>query len=908
MMRDRSPPTIVVDENLFTGGVTHVSPRRSGRPPTYNRRSPSRTPVRANSNRDPPITINTSRVTPKTISNSSPFAFTPPKSAYTSQSPYTSPPKQPSPAAALSSSSTLRNITAEAENVVVYRHQQQQRHLSSAASQSPSILSQGSNGEGAGYLPVGSARRDSYASDEKLVTRLYGQIETQEGEFNRLTAEYREALRNQKEEVKQRERLEKELEEAREELEMSKKRYTNFKKQERDLMRKSELDQKERMREEGSRWDYTMEELVTLRRDLSAKNQKLVEFEFMCLNLQQTLDNERSKKQVELVDAEKRIARSSETLQTAHAQVSRADKQLKKEKKMKQILIKINEALQKEVKRVQEELQKANKTIREQKEQQKEQQHQQHQQQQQHQAELASAPSMHQSKSGESSFVRQNHSNEIFTSQIMQDLQIEDALFYFEEVKKEYEDRPKVYRVFLEIIRDYKSRNLSTPEVIAKISKLFQGNSKLIIGFNRFLPNDYHITEEDVSDMESYNGDHVHERYQVPSVASKEPKKSKEDEEQSQSSNESEVQGVIVVGSRVDGPAADQAKAQQNVVVGTVWQKPKDKVAGWVGGKNMGKKVEQTKTVDSQNTTVAAATKGRSKGEGKSVVARSNTNVSGPPKGRSRGEDKSAVARSNATDAPAPKGKSRGEDKSVARSTKSGKSGKNSKNSKGDKNGLKATANATRAKEEHNKSPPKRHPSGLGPSLVDSSSGSSESIEVSASVVSGSKPNASSNNNVLLTISTSSSLDENAARPPVKKLPADFQDEDEDADDEGGDTTTVLNSETDNASSTTPVSAAGADVASPRMDLGVLSSVTSSHVFGGIESVGDSFGVGILSVDQSTLFMPSDRYDVVEDCEYNAIELVADPHGGSRGKSEGGSSSKLVASSLSSLDFYGWNV
>ncbi|KAL3941442.1 MAG: hypothetical protein SGBAC_004212, partial [Bacillariaceae sp.] len=80
----------------------------------------------------------------------------------------------------------------------------------------------------------------------------------------------------------------------------------------------------------------------------------------------------------------------------------------------------------------------------------------------------------------------------------MKELKVEDALLYLDDVKKEFGHRPRVYNEFLAIMKNFKSQEVDTPGVIEKVSKLFRGYNNLILGFNKFLPNGYKITTEDL--------------------------------------------------------------------------------------------------------------------------------------------------------------------------------------------------------------------------------------------------------------------------------------------------------------------------------------------------------------------------------------------------------------------------
>ena len=715
------PQHIIIEDNHLgdpPGGVTHVSPRRTGRPPPYGRQSPisSLTPVATGTSSNSPLKA----ISPQKASSSPPLTST-------------------NTIATATTNTTLRNITSESENVQVYKPFPQGGFVLGKAS-----FSQNS--------PI------AYAGDVPLVSRLYGQIETKEAEFLQLRTEYQEEQQRLREEKKRADRLEKELTEAKEEIEQNKKRFANYRKQEREMRNKAELDQKEKKRDDIERWDATLVELLDLRRELAAKNQKLAEFEFMCMTLQQTLDSEKGKVRTELIEAENRIALSSKMLETCHVQLSRADKNLKKEKAMKEVLIQINQALQREIKRVTEQLNAATDAMK--------------RQQLQAGIMLQHVPSMKQSSS---------ESAEMYTNAIIQDLQIEDALFYFEEVKKQYEDRPKVYRIFLEIIRDYKSRKISTPEVIARIAKLFQGKSKLIIGFNRFLPKDFHVNQDDVAEMQSYNGNHD-ERYRVNERLKA---KGKDNQDQKHLIADDVVPALETT---CEGDS-EQILVQHGIVVGVdAPPKPEEK--------------ENFVVIDMKE---AANIKGLD-GELKALK-------DGSTNGTAHNKDV------NSTNESAMKNKRR-------------------------------SFSETRDKRISDKS--RSHATS---SLADlCSAGPASSFS--------------------LTISTSSSMDHDAARPSIKRLPGDMADDEEEVEDNA----TFPHSKSDSDSSTDGpdiLSPTKADVASPTFDLNVVSTVGSSHVFGGIESIEDSFGVGILSVDQTTLYMPTDRYEVVEECEYNAIEVLA---------------------------------
>jgi paired amphipathic helix protein Sin3a len=75
----------------------------------------------------------------------------------------------------------------------------------------------------------------------------------------------------------------------------------------------------------------------------------------------------------------------------------------------------------------------------------------------------------------------------------MRELRVEDALLYLDQVKVEFFDRPEIYNEFLDIMKTFKTQQIDTPGVIRRVSNLFQGNRRLVLGFNTFLPEGYKI-------------------------------------------------------------------------------------------------------------------------------------------------------------------------------------------------------------------------------------------------------------------------------------------------------------------------------------------------------------------------------------------------------------------------------
>eukprot|EP00960_Hanusia_phi_P029787 748174-Hanusia_phi.AAC.3 len=63
-----------------------------------------------------------------------------------------------------------------------------------------------------------------------------------------------------------------------------------------------------------------------------------------------------------------------------------------------------------------------------------------------------------------------------------------DALEYLNQVRLRFAHEPSVYNAFLNIMKEFKSQEISTSAVTTKVSKLFAGHQDLIQGFNNFLP------------------------------------------------------------------------------------------------------------------------------------------------------------------------------------------------------------------------------------------------------------------------------------------------------------------------------------------------------------------------------------------------------------------------------------
>jgi Paired amphipathic helix repeat len=80
-------------------------------------------------------------------------------------------------------------------------------------------------------------------------------------------------------------------------------------------------------------------------------------------------------------------------------------------------------------------------------------------------------------------------------------LKVEDAQLYLDQIQMEFSLKPEIYHEFLDIMRNFKARTIDTPGVIARVSTLFRGYDKLILGFNAFLPDEYTIELSDIEEM-----------------------------------------------------------------------------------------------------------------------------------------------------------------------------------------------------------------------------------------------------------------------------------------------------------------------------------------------------------------------------------------------------------------------
>ena len=65
---------------------------------------------------------------------------------------------------------------------------------------------------------------------------------------------------------------------------------------------------------------------------------------------------------------------------------------------------------------------------------------------------------------------------------VLRELKVEDALLYLDQVKMEFGDKPEIYNEFLDIMKNFKAQEIDTPGVIQRVSQLFHGYNKLILG------------------------------------------------------------------------------------------------------------------------------------------------------------------------------------------------------------------------------------------------------------------------------------------------------------------------------------------------------------------------------------------------------------------------------------------
>jgi len=70
-----------------------------------------------------------------------------------------------------------------------------------------------------------------------------------------------------------------------------------------------------------------------------------------------------------------------------------------------------------------------------------------------------------------------------------------DVSSYFEEVIAVFQYNKKYFQ-FIKLLRDFGAGRIDIRGVKARVKKLFKGHSKLMLGFNAFLPKEHQIKLE----------------------------------------------------------------------------------------------------------------------------------------------------------------------------------------------------------------------------------------------------------------------------------------------------------------------------------------------------------------------------------------------------------------------------
>ncbi|PRQ24184.1 putative transcription regulator Others family [Rosa chinensis] len=86
-----------------------------------------------------------------------------------------------------------------------------------------------------------------------------------------------------------------------------------------------------------------------------------------------------------------------------------------------------------------------------------------------------------------------------------QKLPTNDPLTYIKEVEDTFQDQREKYIMFLEVLKDFpfKPQRNDMVGVIARVMELFKGHTKLLLGFNTFLPKGFEITLEEVEPIKT---------------------------------------------------------------------------------------------------------------------------------------------------------------------------------------------------------------------------------------------------------------------------------------------------------------------------------------------------------------------------------------------------------------------
>ncbi|KAL3924281.1 MAG: hypothetical protein SGILL_001142 [Bacillariaceae sp.] len=142
----------------------------------------------------------------------------------------------------------------------------------------------------------------------------------------------------------------------------------------------------------------------------------------------------------------------------------------------------------------------------------------------------------------------------------MKELRVEDALLYLDDVKREFGDRPRIYNEFLAIMKNFKSQEVDTPGVIARVSKLFRGYNNLILGFNKFLPDGFKISMDDLRQQDAaYAREQEILRQQQAAMEAK--------AQQLQVQREQQVGGAPMMGAMGMGPPGLHGQLQASSVL-----------------------------------------------------------------------------------------------------------------------------------------------------------------------------------------------------------------------------------------------------------------------------------------------------------------------------------------------------
>ncbi|KAL7580283.1 hypothetical protein ACA910_013015 [Epithemia clementina (nom. ined.)] len=147
---------------------------------------------------------------------------------------------------------------------------------------------------------------------------------------------------------------------------------------------------------------------------------------------------------------------------------------------------------------------------------------------------------------------------------VMRELRVEDALLYLDDVKREFRNQPGVYNEFLKIMKNFKTQAVDTPGVIQRVSRLFRGYNKLILGFNTFLPEGYKISLADLQRNEAQQlaEEAAEARRQEQLLAAQQQQ---EQQEQQQQQQEQQQQAMQIEQVRVqDIPQQPQQNFRKN--------------------------------------------------------------------------------------------------------------------------------------------------------------------------------------------------------------------------------------------------------------------------------------------------------------------------------------------------------